>query len=165
MTSGTVGVRASRCCPSASTCSLSFQRVFDCEIGYDGRSLSHSSSLLGLGWSSHCVALQRMTAPPFTTLLRGVYQIIQTNAQGRDSRLFVQTCMFRSALPGWGTPKTRSRFGIRGAAQILWEFDRAIPLALRKFCEKLIGMAAQILRDFDRAIPFARAAVTAPTDL
>jgi hypothetical protein len=70
-----------------------------------------------------------MTAPPFTTLLRGVYQIIQTNAQGRDSRLFVQTCMFRSALPGWGTPKTRSRFGIRGAAQILWEFDRAISIA------------------------------------
>jgi hypothetical protein len=49
--------------------------------------------------------LHSLTAPLFTTLLRGVYQIIQTDAQGRDSRLFVLACTFRSALPGWGHPQ------------------------------------------------------------
>jgi hypothetical protein len=103
--------------------------VFDCEIGYDRRSLSHSSSLLGLGWSSHCVALQRMTAPLATALLRGVYQIIQTDAQRRDSRLFVLASTFRSAMAGTPTPQNQHALRHQRCCAYFVESDRAIPFA------------------------------------
>jgi hypothetical protein len=73
--------------------------------------------------------LHRLTAPLFTTLLRGVYQIIQTNAQLFVCCLFVLACSVRSGLPVAPTPKIRSPAMGDGASQILWNFDRATPFA------------------------------------
>jgi hypothetical protein len=68
-----------------------------------------------------------LTAPPFTTLLRGVYQIIQTNEQGHD---VVRLLLVRAGV--------HVPFGIAEGVRTPKPARASASEGLRKFVKKLI---------------------------